>query len=324
MMKRHMFLRMGIGVLFTFVILCGSAVAKETYVVQRGDTLTRIASKTGATVSALKAANRLKSNRLQIRQVLVIPAEPIHKTVKSNPSPVVRAEKYVVQKGDTLFRIARKTGISVAGLRELNRMQGSALKVGQKLVLSENPKQVIAAAEPPTYAKAEMEPGAELEEEEVDTLLTPEEAWAEIEKRKTEKSDLLGRWNHPEEPKLLVKVALGFLGAPYRLGGSSVTGIDCSGFVKKIYQFFDVELPRTAFEQSHVGLRIDRDDLAEGDLLFFNTRRPVGHVGIYIGDNKFVHAASRKRGVRVDNLDTPYFKKRFFRAVRLKGDHGGS
>ena len=324
MMRRRMFLWMGIGVLFIFAILCGSAVANETYVVQSGDTLTRIASKTGTTVKALKTANRLKSNRLQTKQVLVIPAEQIHKTIKSNPLPAVRAEKYVVQKGDTLFRIAQKTGISVAGLRELNRMQGSALKIGQKLVLTEKPKQMIAAAEPPACAKAEIEPGAELEEEEVDSLLTPEEAWAEIERRKKEKSDLLGRWNHPEEPKLLVKVALGFLGAPYRLGGSSVTGIDCSGFVKKIYQFFDVELPRTAFEQSHVGLRIDRDDLAEGDLIFFNTRRPVGHVGIYIGDNKFVHAASRKRGVRVDNLDTPYFKKRFFRAVRLKGDHDGS
>ena len=116
---------------------------------------------------------------------------------------------------------------------------------------------------------------------------------------------------------------MGFLGAPYRLGGSSVTGIDCSAFVKKIYQFFNINLPRTAFEQSHVGLRVARGELIEGDLLFFKTRRKLGHVGIYIGNNEFVHASSRKRGVRIDNLNTPYFDRRFVRAVRLKGSDGG-
>ena len=111
---------------------------------------------------------------------------------------------------------------------------------------------------------------------------------------------------------------MGFLGAPYRLGGSSVKGIDCSAFVKKIYQFFNIDLPRTAFEQAHTGLGVARSELVEGDLLFFNTRRKLGHVGIYIGNNEFVHASSRKRGVRVDNLDTPYYNKRFVKAVRLK------
>jgi len=107
------------------------------------------------------------------------------------------------------------------------------------------------------------------------------------------------------------------------VGGSSVTGIDCSAFVQKIYQFFNIDLPRTAFEQSHVGMRVARGDLAEGDLLFFNTRKPVGRVGIYIGNNQFVHAASRKKGVWVDDLNTPYYDRRFIRAVRLKGSNGG-
>ena len=161
------------------------------------------------------------------------------------------------------------------------------------------------------------------EEEEEDGGITSETAWAEIERRNKESVELLGKWNNPEEPKLLVRVAMGFLGAPYRLGGSSVKGLDCSGFVKKIYQFFNIDLPRTAFEQSHIGLRVARDELIEGDLLFFNTRRKLGHVGIYIGNNEFVHASSRKRGVRIDNLNTPYFDKRFVRAVRLKGSDVG-
>ena len=160
-------------------------------------------------------------------------------------------------------------------------------------------------------------------EEEEDGGLVGEEDWTDSERRAKERESLLGNWTNPDEPKLLVKVAMGFLGAPYRLGGSSVTGIDCSAFVKKIYQFFNITLPRTAFEQSHVGLRIARGELIEGDLLFFNTRRKLGHVGIYIGNNEFVHASSRKRGVRIDSLNTPYFDRRFVKAIRLKGNDDG-
>jgi cell wall-associated NlpC family hydrolase len=69
-------------------------------------------------------------------------------------------------------------------------------------------------------------------------------------------------------------------------------------------------------------MRVARHELVEGDLLFFNTRKTFGHVGIYIGNNKFVHACSRKKGVRVDTLDTPYYNRHFSRAVRLKGNDG--
>jgi cell wall-associated NlpC family hydrolase len=118
---------------------------------------------------------------------------------------------------------------------------------------------------------------------------------------------------------LLVKVATGFLGAPYKLGGATVQGIDCSAYVRKMYQFFDITLPRTAREQSRVGMAVGKDELEEGDLVFFRTRRPVGHVGIYVGNNEFVHASSGERFVRIDSLDKPYFQKRFVRAVRIKG-----
>jgi peptidoglycan endopeptidase LytE len=116
-----------------------------------------------------------------------------------------------------------------------------------------------------------------------------------------------------------VKVATAFLGAPYRWGGVSLKGLDCSAFVKKIYELFDVTLPRTAREQAYVGTTVAREDMIEGDLVFFNTRRSFGHVGIYIGNNEFVHASSGNRIVRIDNLNESYFNKRFVKAVRLKG-----
>jgi peptidoglycan endopeptidase LytE len=324
MMRRRIFLWMGLGVLFTSLVLCGNALAKETYQVQSGDTIAGIAAKTGVTQDALKAANHLKGSRLQVQQIIVIPPHKSIKALKSKPSSIPPGYVYGVKKGDTLAGISRKTGVSVTELRELNRIRGNALKVGQRLALKKKPGHEIESAAPLEYTKNGINPDFELEEEEeADDLLTPEEAWAEIEKRKQDNAALLGKWSNPDEPKLLVKVAMGFLGAPYRLGGSSVTGIDCSGFVKKIYQFFNIDLPRTAFEQSHVGMRVARGELAEGDLIFFNTRKRVGHVGIYIGNNQFVHAASRKKGVRVDDLNTPYFDRRFISAVRLKGSDDG-
>jgi peptidoglycan endopeptidase LytE len=316
-MRRRIFLWMGLSVLFTSLAICGDLLAKETYKVQHGDTLVGIAGKIGVTPGALQAANQMNGSSLKANQTLIIPSPNIKNVSKSKPSPLRSGEIYVVKKKDTLSGITRKTGVSVAELREINRLPGSALKIGQKLSL----KKPGPEEQPELLAEYT---GDEPETEGMDgAILSPDEAWAEIERRKKENAALLGKWSSPDEPTLLVKAAMGFLGAPYRLGGFSAQGIDCSGLVKKIYQLFDIELPRTANEQSRVGMRVARGDLSEGDLLFFNTRRNGGHVGIYIGNNEFVHAASRKRGVRVDNLDTPYFNKRFIRAVRLKGSDDG-
>lgn len=224
-------------------------------------------------------------------------------------------DAYKVRKGDTLSGIARMQGISVSELKEINRLHKDALKIGQKLVLNKSAPSTdtIRVEYPQSAVNSELSAaGADEGQESV-------EAWAELERQKKDSEALLGIWSSPEEPKLLVKAALGFLGAPYRLGGFSLKGIDCSGLVKKIYAAFDIDLPRTAYEQSRLGLRVSRKELVEGDLLFFNTRRSFGHVGIYIGDNKFIHAASWKRGVRVSNLNESYYNKRFVRAVRLKG-----
>jgi len=118
----------------------------------------------------------------------------------------------------------------------------------------------------------------------------------------------------------LVVTAMGFLGVPYRRGGDSVdTGFDCSGFVKAIYQqAAGLVLPRRANEQAAATQKIDRGELQPGDLVFFNTlRRTFSHVGIYIGDNKFIHSPKPGAQVRVEDMGVPYWSSRFDGARRV-------
>jgi hypothetical protein len=119
----------------------------------------------------------------------------------------------------------------------------------------------------------------------------------------------------------LVVTAMGFLGVPYRRGGNSVDGggFDCSGFVKAIYeQTVGLVLPRRANEQAAATQKIDRRDLQPGDLVFFNTlRRTFSHVGIYIGDNKFIHSPKPGAQVRVEDMGVSYWATRFDGARRV-------
>ena len=119
----------------------------------------------------------------------------------------------------------------------------------------------------------------------------------------------------------LVVTAMGFLGVPYRRGGSSLDGggFDCSGFVKAIYeQTVGLVLPRRANEQAAATQKIDKRDLQPGDLVFFNTlRRTFSHVGIYVGDNKFIHSPKPGAQVRVEDMSVSYWAKRFDGARRV-------
>ncbi len=120
--------------------------------------------------------------------------------------------------------------------------------------------------------------------------------------------------------------AMGLLGVPYRRGGTSEeTGFDCSGFVRHLYEkSFGRLLPRRADEQAKATESIDRSELKPGDLVFFNTmKRAFSHVGIYMGDGKFIHAPRAGKAIRVDDMRSAYWQKRFNGARRVQTEDGG-
>jgi cell wall-associated NlpC family hydrolase len=118
----------------------------------------------------------------------------------------------------------------------------------------------------------------------------------------------------------LVDRSLNFLGVPYRFGGTSpLTGFDCSGFVGKVFaDALGFGMPRTAAEMAQMGEQVNRAELKPGDLVFFNTmRRAFSHVGIYLGNNQFVHAPSSGGVVRVEDMRINYWAARYDGARRV-------
>ncbi len=118
----------------------------------------------------------------------------------------------------------------------------------------------------------------------------------------------------------LVLNAMSFMGIPFRWGGSSPeTGFDCSGFVQYVFrQAAGLVLPRSSFDQIRQGAVVSHHELQPGDLVFFNTMRATAsHVGIYIGDNRFIHSPSRGKAVEIVNFGDAYWQARYDGARRL-------
>ncbi len=123
-----------------------------------------------------------------------------------------------------------------------------------------------------------------------------------------------------EKASELVVTAMGFLGVPYKRGGNSFdAGLDCSGFVRLMYeQTVGLILPRRSAEQAAATQPIDKSELQPGDLVFFNTLKATfSHVGIYVGDNKFIHSPRTGAVVRVEDMRLSYWQQRFDGARRV-------
>jgi len=291
------------------------------YKVKNGDTLSSISKKFNISVNEIKKANNLRKSSLKTNQILKITSKDSSKSVavKKNSSSY-----YVVKKGDTLSKIAQKNRIPLKKLVALNP-NSKSLRAGQKIVLA---KAAGPSQKQTSFPEDQQEDVVDDTNADADNVASND---GDVEEETDHGEDFLtgvyrfvtgeeflGKWKSTNEMDRLIQKASGFLGVRYRLGGTTKRGIDCSALVQNVYRSFNVNLPRVARDQSKVGVEVDIDELEKGDLVFFNTNRYLGHVGIYIGNNEFIHASSRTRRVRIDSMDHPFYQERFERAVRIK------
>lgn len=118
----------------------------------------------------------------------------------------------------------------------------------------------------------------------------------------------------------LLSSAMGFLGVAYRFGGASPTGFDCSGFMQYIFRrAYAINLPRTSAEQANIGVAVNREDLQAGDMVFFRTSGSrISHVGMYVGNNRFIHAPRTGKNIEITSLSNRYWDSRYATARRVK------
>jgi len=299
---------------FFFILIIPSLVRADfSHTVKPGESLFRIAKRFQVAVSQLQAANDLGDEKIYPGQCLVIPAAPpkagIHSTVKKSAQagtgqtgdagPDV-PETHIVKKGETVTKIARRYRLQVADLERINPVSGKKLKAGQTF-----------------YLQRPGEAGEELEAVRGNSGVEDKAERAAFARDPIQDKGFL---LDEKDPQLLVRVASRFLGLKSSRGGSTPNGLDCSAFVQRFFRLLGIDLPRTAREQFQVGYQVARGALEIGDLVFFKRSKAIRptHVGIYIGDGRFIHTSLRKQRVHIDNLDSRYFAARFIGAKRLE------
>lgn len=285
--------------------------SKIYHIVKKGDTLKKIADKYSVSEKELKIINNLKTNKLKNGQQILVKKKSgdiedsrkaFYKEKYSRDTE--EEETYTVKKGDNIWRIAKRFDVSVDELKELNGLTNNSLKAGQKLVISRianEPK----GPEDINSIKANY-----------DRKATPIITSARLEEvKELSNSKDLSKMSIKER---LILFAKKMLHLPYKFGGNGSFGLDCSAYVQKVYSIAGIELPRSAREQFTKGESVDKEDLAIGDLVFFRTYASFpSHVGIYLGNNLFIHASTRSKKITIDSLESPYYLRRFIGAKRL-------
>jgi cell wall-associated NlpC family hydrolase len=274
--------------------------ASETgiYEIREGDSLWTIGKKFGVSPEEIAKANGISLNKtLQIGEKLYIPKgnKKIAQVKKAPPKVSTTPRKegviYQVRAGDSLWTIGKRFGVSPQEIARANNINlNKTLQIGDKLAIPSQGRKQIARSH---LAKGKK------------TIIA----------KKGQTSS-----NKGKGVPGVVGTALSYQGTRYSYGGLSSRGFDCSGFVKYVYQRHGLNLPHNAAGQYGYGKPVSKGELQPGDLVFFRTGRSRGinHVGIYIGNGKFIHASSAKGRVKIDSLNEGYYKARFVGARRPK------
>jgi cell wall-associated NlpC family hydrolase len=253
-------------------------------------------------------------------------------------SPVSAQSIYTVKHGECVWDIAKQHGVPYRSVLNANRLsEQSLVRAGQQLTIpskgsagsthAESPETVESVAKR-TYVVRRGDTLAEIARHFGVTVraLAGENAIPNpnlIRAGRTLRIPASGepvaqRGKRTGGNSDLVESALGYRGVPYRYAGMSTRGMDCSGLVARVLLNHGIRAPHNSAALCGIGEKVSTNDLKSGDLVFFNTRGSgISHVGIYMGDGKFVHASSSGGKVEVDRLDTGYYKRRLVGARRL-------
>jgi len=310
-----------------FMVLCASLLASSiiiapvadaaTYVVKKGDTLTKIAKSNQTTVAQLKTNNKLKNDNIVVGQKLVVaattttsktntttkqpattPTQTTSKTPAKNEAPASTSHK--VAKGDTLSKISSLYAVKIADIKKWNNLASDTIFIGQVLTIENGQglKQPLEVVDEPIIDFPA--PQIVQAEEMIKDQLNKEK---EIQVGPTTK----GKATYNK----VITIAESLLGIPYVYGGNTTAGFDCSGFVRYVYMNAGLEITRKSSEDYFLNDTTSVETPVPGDVVFFkNTYRSgISHMGIYIGDGQFIHAGSD--GVEVSKLEYSYWKDRF-------------
>lgn len=312
------------GVTFSLALFIAPDAQASTYTVKHGDTLTKIAKAHNTTINQLRQWNKLSQDRIFIAQKLVVaPAKStVSKTAAATKTAATKttavsvveekvetlqnAVSHTVIKGDNLTKIAKKYSISVASIKQQNNLKTDAIKVGQKLTISPQSTEDLAVEAPSSNTV----------EAEINFNQTADDA---IEKQLKKEVAMPGKVSQQTESLYAqaIETANAVLGTPYKYGGTTTDGFDCSGFVNYIFNSVGIQMDRKSslmyFEQDTTKVT----QPVPGDLVFFkNTFIPnVSHMGIYIGNDEFIHAGSK--GITVSNVKEKYWDERFVAYKRI-------
>lgn len=278
------------------------AVRTASYVIRPGDTLYHLAHTHGTTVQAIVASNGLTSSTIRVGQVIRLPEPSTAPRTPAAARPAAtpaRSTAYppAAQPASSQAPAARPAAaaLAVAGPAPRSSPAAEAARVQQERAL-----QARERSEPVVHTGVDERTTSA-------AVRMPEEPSAPAAGRT--RITLL---------RHLRETALRYIGVPYRWGGTTPAGVDCSGLVYAVYSPYVAALPRTSYAQWTAGVAVDRADLAVGDLVFFNTDGSgASHVGIYVGDGEFVHSATTPQRVVIDRLDNPYYLTHYIGARRV-------
>jgi len=288
--------------------------ATKKYVIKKGDTLSGIALKNKTSVKKIREANGLKrSDSIKIGKVLKVPT----KSYTPKTRTAVKSTKYVIKKGDTLSGIARKHRTTVSKLRQTNGLKANdSIKIGKTLKIPQNKKTI-------RYTQKRIKSSNKKFVASLSNLETISLAKSKKQKQKRFdfKDIFVSSKKNADRCKSITSLAKTKLGKRYVWGASgNKNTYDCSSFTKFVYKKHGVHIPRTSIKQSKFGKYVKRNELQRGDLIFFDTSKQrkgyVNHVGIYLGDNKFIHASSAKKKVVITSLNKNFYSNRYKGARR--------